>query len=216
MTSAPLPSTELTGRPRWGRKQHEHGHIHFGQRSPRGSCCSVWRHVFTRGFGFNPCQWKEIWTWILTMPSVTNNYAFSQWCRRYNRTDSDWNTWGRCGLTLWQVWRPARQRQKWTDTVASVETKATETEVDWHCGKCGDQRDRQKVKLKQDPALSFQEAGPEVSTQLIGKTETFVNPNVECFTPAVTHLSSIRLHINTLRLGLCQRLAALFSLRQCL
>ena len=56
----------------------------------------------------------------------------------------------------------------------------TETLVDWHCGKCGDQGDRdrsgltlwqvwrptrqkQKVKLKQDP-FSFQEAGPEVST----------------------------------------------------
>ena len=36
----------------------------------------------------------------------------------------------RSGLTLWQVWRPTRQRQKWTDTVASVETNATETEMD--------------------------------------------------------------------------------------
>ena len=36
----------------------------------------------------------------------------------------------RSGLTLWQVWRPTRQRQKWTDTEASVETNATETEVD--------------------------------------------------------------------------------------
>ena len=50
----------------------------------------------------------------------------------------------RSGLTLWQVWRPRRQRQKWTDTVASEETNATETEVDWHCGKCGDQGNRQK------------------------------------------------------------------------
>ena len=129
----------------WGRKQHVHCHIQFGQRSPRGSCCSDWRHVFTWGFGFNPCQCrKEIWTWILTMPSVTIDYAFIQWHRRYNNMDSDWNTWGCCGLTLWQVWRPTRQRQKWTDTVASVETNATETEVDWHCGKCGDQRDRDR------------------------------------------------------------------------
>ena len=47
----------------------------------------------------------------------------------------------RSGLTLWQK---------------SVETNATETE---------------EVKLKQYPALSFQEAGPEVSTQLIGKQQ---------------------------------------------
>ena len=46
----------------------------------------------------------------------------------------------RSGLTLWQVWRPTRQRQK--------------------------------VKLKQDPALSFQEAVLEVSTQLIGKKQS--------------------------------------------
>ena len=46
----------------------------------------------------------------------------------------------RSGQTRWQVWIPTRQRQKWTDTVASVETVT---------------RQRQKVKLKQDPALSF-------------------------------------------------------------
>ena len=70
------------------------------------------------------------------------------------------------------------------------------------------------MKLKQDPAPTFQEAGPEVSTQLIGKTETIVNQNVECLTHAVPHISSIGLDIlNTPRLGLCQRLAALFSPR---
>ena len=57
------PPLELTGRPSWGRKQHVQGHIQFGQRSQRGSCCD-WRHVFTWGFGYNPCQWKEVWTWI--------------------------------------------------------------------------------------------------------------------------------------------------------
>ena len=118
-----------------------YGHIQFGLRGPRGSCCSDWRHVFHLSIRVQPL-WKETWTWILTMPSVTIDYAFIQWCLRYNHTDSDWDAWGRCGLTLWQVWRPRRQRQKWTDTVASVETKATETKVDWHCGKCGDQRGR--------------------------------------------------------------------------
>ena len=82
------PPLELTGGPSWGRKQHVHGHIQFGQRSPRGSCCSDWRHVFTWGFGFNPCG------------------------RR--REHVDWHC-GKCGdqryrdrsgLTLWQVWRP--------------------------------------------------------------------------------------------------------------
>ena len=111
------------------------------------------------------------------------------------------NATDRSGLTLWQVWRPTRQRQKWTDTVASVETKATEAE--------GETETRPS-------SLSFQEAGPEVSTQLKGKTETMVNQNVECFTHAVPHTSSIRLDLNTLRLGLCQRLAALFLPRQCL
>ena len=78
--------------------------------------------------------------------------SFSGAVGQYNHTDSETledavdtvaNQCGdqrdrhRSGLTLWQVWRPTRQRQK--------------------------------VKLKQDPALSFQEAGPEVSTQLIEK-----------------------------------------------
>ena len=179
-----------------------HGHVQFGQRSPRGSCCSDWRHISRTWAGIRvPTLWKEIWTWILTMPAVSIDYAFIQWCSQYNHTDSDWDAWRRCGLTL-----------------ASVETNATETEVDWHCGKCGDQRDRdrsgltlwqvwrltrqrQKVKLKQDPALSFQEAGPEVSTQL--RKETIGNQNVECFTHAVPHISSIRLDLNTLRLAAC-------------
>ena len=91
--------------------------------------------------------------------SSEDDYAFIQWCRRYNHTDSDWDTWGRCGLILWQVWRPTRQtevdwhwqvwrptrqRQKWTDTVASVENNATETEVDWHWQVWRPTRQRQK------------------------------------------------------------------------
>ena len=70
-----------------------------------------------------------------------------------------------------------------------METNATET--------------ASETEKKKDPA----EAGPEVSTQLKGKTETIVNQNVECFTHGVLHISSIRLE--------CQRLAALFSPRQC-
>ena len=166
------------------------------------------------------------------------------------QTEVDWRC-GECGdqrntdrsgLTLWRVWRPTRHRQKWTDTVASVETNATQTEVDWHCGECGDQRntDRSGLTLWRvwRPTRHRQKwtdtvASVETSTETEGETETrpsslfsrgrprgeytanrketIVNQNVERFTHAVPHVSSIRLDLNTLRLGLCQRLAAVLA-----
>ena len=135
----------------------------------------------------------------------------------------------RSGLTLWQVWRPTRQRQQWTDTAASVETKATETEGDRHCGKCENQRDRQKGtdtaasvetnatetegETETRPSTFFSRGRPG-GEYTANRKETIVNQNVECFTHAVPHISSIRLDLNTFRLGLCQRLTALFSPRQ--
>ena len=59
--------------------------------------------------------------------------------------------------------------EKWTDIVASVETSATDRSGPTLWQVWRPRRQRQKVKLKQDPDLSFREAGPEVSTQLIGK-----------------------------------------------
>ena len=84
----------------------------------------------------------------------------------------------------WQVWRPTRQRQKWTDTVASAETKATETE--------GETATRPS---------SFFSRGRSGGEYTANRKETIVNQNVECFTHAVPHISSIRLDLNTLRLG---------------
>ena len=113
---------------------------------------------------------------------------------------------------MWQLWRPTRQ--KWADTVArvetnardrngltlaSVETKATETEGE--------------TETRPSPFFSRGRPGGEYTAN---RKETIANQNVEYFTYAVPHISSIRLDLNTLRLGLFQRLAALFSPRQCL
>ena len=57
--------------------------------------------------------------------------SFSNAVGQYNHTDSEMleDAVDTCGKS---VWRPTRQRQKWTDTVAS---------------QCGDQRDRDRSGL---------------------------------------------------------------------
>ena len=76
----------------------------------------------------------------------------------------------RSGLTLWQVWRPTGQRQKWTDTVASVETNATETEGE----------------SERKPSTYFSRSRPG-GGYTANRKETIVNQNVECFTHAVPY-----------------------------
>ena len=63
---------------------------------------------------------------------------------------------GAVGITTRTVTETLKLRTLWTDTVASVETNTTEAE--------GETETR--------PSSSFQEAGPEVSTQLMGKKQT--------------------------------------------
>ena len=84
---------------------------------------------------------------------------------------------------------------------------------------CGDQRDRDRSGLtlwqvsvetnetetegeKQDPALFFQEAGPEVSIQAANRKETIVKSECGMLDARRPHISSIRLNMSTLRLRL--------------
>ena len=92
MTSAPFPSTELTGRPSWGRKQLVHGHIQFGQRSPRGSLVTGDK-CSPEDSGSTPVEGDM---------NMNFDYAVGK-CG--DQGDRD-----RSGLTLWQVSRPRRQR----------------------------------------------------------------------------------------------------------
>ena len=68
-------------------------------------------------------------------------------------------------------------RTLWTDTAASVETNATETEGE-----------------KQDS--SFFSRGRPGGEYTANRKETIVNQNVECLTHAVPHISSIRLDLS--------------------
>ena len=79
--------------------------------------------------------------------------------------------------------------------MASVETNATETE--------GETETRPS---------SFFSRGRPGGEYTANRKETIVNQNVEYFTHAVPHTSSIRLGLNTLyRLGLCAPSSAVFA-----